>query len=170
MSHLSTPSSLSIHLHISATSVMSNKTHTVKRPQTLTYTLTKDQHGHFLHVPPTNRSHQGCNEAYKAWWGPWRPWDIGKPPSHNNLFVTGYRRIYERGEGGKGGGEVGGAQKVEPKDWKVIFLAEILVGVLSAMGPESRQPSSCVVLDLISFKPPSYTTDAHKAQLPTYEQ
>lgn len=66
MSPPSNTSSLSIHLHISDTSVMSNKAHTVK-DRRRTYALAKDQHSNFLHAPPPIPPTQGCNEAYKAW-------------------------------------------------------------------------------------------------------
>ena len=110
MSPFSAASSLSIHLHISATSVMSNKTHTVQRPKT--HTLTQDQHDNSLHVPPDQSL---CNEAYKAWWGPRA---ITSPPSHHNLhlFLTGCSRICEKGEGGKGGGERSGANRLEGRE------------------------------------------------------
>lgn len=36
--------------------------------------------------------------------------------------------------------------------------------------PTGSHPSACVVLDLISAKPSSYTTDTHKVQLPACER
>lgn len=43
--------------------------------------------------------------------------------------------MYERGEGG----EEGGAQNVKPTRWKVVFLAESLVGVPRGLGPSDSR-------------------------------
>lgn len=120
------PSSLSIHLHIPVTSVMSNKTHTVKRPQTHTYTLTKEQHGHFVHAP----HHQalpprGVMKPTRLGEAPVHPWAITTPSSHYNLnlSLTEYSRIYEKGEGGKvGGSEMQSQQAGRWFSWQRVWL------------------------------------------------
>lgn len=60
----------------------------------------------------------------------------------------------ERGEGGKGGGELGSDKKVEPTGWKVIFLAESHVGCREQGAPRFPPASlnACVVLVLITSK------------------
>lgn len=58
----------------------------------------------------------------------------------------------ERGEGGKGGGELGSDKKVEPTGWKVISLAESHVGCREQGAPRFPPASlnACVVLVLIT--------------------
>lgn len=60
----------------------------------------------------------------------------------------------ERGEGGKGGGELGSDKKVEPTGWKVIFLAESHVGCREQGAPRFPPASlnACVVLVLVTSK------------------
>lgn len=48
----------------------------------------------------------------------------------------------ETREGGGGGGELDGVQRMEPKGWKVIFLAESEVGVLKGRGQCMCGPGS----------------------------
>lgn len=79
---------------------------------------------------------------------PGRPRTITTPLSHYNLhpFPTGFNRICETREGGAGGVELDGVQRMEPKGWKVIFLAESLVGILKDRGPRfyPQLPRECL--------------------------